>query len=80
MCENCCAVARKLSSCARCCSAWYCSVACQKAAWKDHKPFCALIIGNCRKLGRAPALGVIDTLLYTGRFMRVRTSRHRIRT
>ncbi len=27
--------------CARCKSAWYCNLQCQKAAWKAHKPHCA---------------------------------------
>lgn len=32
----------KLRSCGRCKSAWYCSVGCQKAHWRDHKPQCSL--------------------------------------
>mmetsp|Transcript_19321 Transcript_19321/g.47782 ORF Transcript_19321/g.47782 Transcript_19321/m.47782 type:complete len:460 (-) Transcript_19321:385-1764(-) len=34
------AVEQKLLACSRCHSAYYCSKRCQRADWKNHKPFC----------------------------------------
>merc|ERR1711972_455758 len=32
---------RELMKCSGCSKVWYCSVACQKADWKRHKPHCS---------------------------------------
>lgn len=50
MCEHCCKVASKLSRCSLCHHAWYCSVTCQRAAWRDHKASCAYM----ERAGSAP--------------------------
>ena len=44
MCESCFAVGRKMAICTRCNLAWYCSTACQKAHWTQHKLACKSII------------------------------------
>ena len=44
-CGHCSATSIELSTCAQCKRAWYCSAACQKAAWESHKV-------DCRKTGK----------------------------
>lgn len=39
-CQNCGAADRALAVCARCRSAWFCSVKCQRAYWPFHKQWC----------------------------------------
>ena len=40
------ALGKKLSACASCGRAWYCSRECQKSHWKSHKAFCKNIVKN----------------------------------
>ena len=40
------ALRKKLSACASCGRAWYCSRECQKSHWKSHKAFCKNIVRN----------------------------------
>ena len=40
VCAACGATPRKLLRCSRCKQVWYCSTACQKRHWKQHKPGC----------------------------------------
>lgn len=71
MCERCHKVARKLSSCARCHHAWYCGVACQRAAWQLDKPCCRAIVEQLTSHSR-PIPGTFDPLVYFRFVMRVR--------
>lgn len=72
MCESCCKVSRKLSSCARCRHAWYCSTACQREAWKAHKTCCAEVNSAAQRCGRDPSIRALDLLGYLRRVMHVR--------
>ena len=40
------ALGKKLSACASCGRAWYCSRECQKSHWKSHKTVCKNIVRN----------------------------------
>ena len=61
-----------MSSCSRCCHVFYCSVPCQNAAWKEHKPFCDYVTGVTLKKGRRPTSSVVDPHVYLRGVMRVR--------
>ena len=39
-CDNCGQASAALACCSRCRSAWFCSVACQRAYWPFHKEWC----------------------------------------
>ena len=44
MCHVCQKVARSMNCCGACKQVPFCSKACQKAGWKEHKPECQLIV------------------------------------
>ncbi|KAJ6550184.1 hypothetical protein B0H19DRAFT_1160569 [Mycena capillaripes] len=54
MCENCTVARSDLRRCAGCGLVRYCSKECQRAHWKQHKPYCIL---NVQMVKKAEALG-----------------------
>lgn len=49
-----------LQKCSRCRAAWYCSKECQRADWKDHKPFCKPVSKKESKIHRFSEQSVLD--------------------
>ena len=73
MCEHCHKVKAQMSICSRCRHAWYCSPACQRAAWKAHRKTCTDVMRVLKESalddGRPPFMAG----MYTRVIVRVRS-------
>ena len=74
MCEACFTVAARMSTCRGCRNAWYCSTACQRAAWASgHKQKCRGVVATLAALGFKPAPGIFQFPSCIGSLLQVRS-------